>query len=75
MKGLILFKTSLEPFNKETRKIESANEDKKFIEYIKVVLDKASRLYNTLLELYANKFNRLEKNRKKKIIIKIVLKT
>ena len=48
---------------------------KKYIEYTKVVLDKASRLYNTLLELYAHKFNRLEKNRKKKIIIKIVLKT
>ena len=38
------------------------------------MLDKASRLYNRLLELYANKSNRLEKNKKKKIVIKIGLK-
>ena len=43
---------------------------KKDIKYQKLKLDEASKLYNILLEIYANKFNRLEINKKKKIAIK-----
>ena len=32
--------------------------------------DKASNFYNTLLEIYASKFSRLGKNKKKNIAIK-----
>ena len=34
------------------------------------MLNEPSKLYNTLLKIYVNKFNRLEKSKKKKIAIK-----
>ena len=34
------------------------------------MLNEPSKLYNTLLKIYVNKFNRLEKSKKKTIAIK-----
>ena len=34
------------------------------------MLNEPFKLYNTLLKIYVNKFNRLEKSKKKKIAIK-----
>ena len=51
-------------FIKKLEKLSRLLNTKKDTEFTKVVLDQASKLYNTLLEIYANKFNRLEKNNK-----------
>ena len=69
-KDLYEFKTNLVNFYKETREIKLTNEkQKKDIEHREVVLDKVSKLYNMLLKIYTNKFNRSEKKKKKKIAI------
>ena len=57
-------------FIKKLEKLSRLLNTKKDTEFTKVVLDQASKLYNTLLEIYANKFSRLEKNKKKNIAIK-----
>ena len=57
-------------FIKKLEKLSRLLNTKKDTEFTKVVLDQASKLYNTLLEIYANKFSRLEKKKKKNIAIK-----
>ena len=70
-KHLNEFKINLVLFYKEAIGIKPTNEDqRKNIGYRKTVSDKASKLCNTLLEIYTNQFNRLHKNKKKNIAIK-----
>ena len=66
-KNLNEFETNLVLFYKETIVITSTNEyQRKYIESRKSLLDKASKLYNTLLKICTNQFNRLYKNKKEK---------
>ena len=54
-------------FCNKTEKIKPTNENhEKDIENRKVVLDKAFKLCNPLLKLYADQFNKLECDKKKK---------
>ena len=43
---------------------------KKDIEDRKVMLDTASKLYNTLLKIYKHQFNKLKQDKKKKTVFK-----
>ena len=62
-------KTKLELFYDESEGIKLTTEDqeKYYIEDRKVVLDAAFNIYNMLLEVYTNQFNKLKHDRKKAI--------
>ena len=70
-KGLKEFKTTLELFHDETKGIEPTNETQVTdIKNKTAALDTASKLYNKLLEIYANLFNKLKHDKKKQINLK-----
>ena len=64
-KDLKDFKTKLELFNNKTEWIKPTNKDQENdFEKGNVVLNTASNVYNSLLKIYSDQFNKLKPNKK-----------